>query len=373
MALRPQDRERGLAAFNESRQVRRRAIVLGRVRVREVATRFWLMTFAGLVIFGVVYYRYAEVELAARRSEVLSRQRAVAVAMGPEGAALRDKLESWVLALAGAVAPELVASDASLESIARGPGVYLRLPLSEARDVEAIRRAAVHSVHDGFTSCLFIGRGGDPAQAGPACESTSQCGPGELCTGWGVCAPPNQPFNLQLLNDALRVVGPEWVSGLEDAQNELEVRAIELDLEDTAKHEVPAAVELVRRSRYFSVVLDELPESGEPAGPGPAAGFQESFQERLQAEDHFVRIGIWDIERAQPVLMLRREAAGRFVGVGAQAAGGLKALRAQQRQANNCAVATEARQVLLTGRVNAAGTLAEADLGPSAVESTEAD
>jgi hypothetical protein len=329
------------------------------------------MTFVGLVIFGVVYYRYAEVELAARRSEVLSRQRAVVVAMGPEGAVLRDKLESWVLALAGAVVPEFVAPGASLESIARGPGIYLRLPLSDARDVEAIRRAAVHSLHDGFTSCLFIGRAGDPAQAGPACQATSQCGPGELCNGWSVCAPPNQPFNLQLLNDALRVVGPEWVTGLENAQNELEVRAIELDLEDTAKHEVPAAVELVRRSRYFSVVLDELPESGEPAAPGPTAGFEESFRERLQAEDHFVRIGIWDIQRAEPVLMLRRQAAGRFVGVGAQAAGGLKALRAQQRQANNCAVATEARQVLLTGRLDAAANLGDPDVGVNAGDSTE--
>ena len=61
------DRERGLAALNEARQQRRRAVVFGRVRVREVATGFWLMTFAGLVIFSFAYYRYTLVELDAKR------------------------------------------------------------------------------------------------------------------------------------------------------------------------------------------------------------------------------------------------------------------------------------------------------------------
>jgi hypothetical protein len=351
MALRPQDRERGLAAFNESRHVRRRAIVFGRVRVREVATRFWLMTFAGLVVFSLVYYRYSEGELAKRRGEALSRQRAVVVAMGPEGFALRDKLESWVLALAGEVAPDYVAPGADLEAISRGPGIYLRLALADAHELDSIRQTARRSLHDGFTSCLFVGRAGDPAEGGSACTSTSQCGPGELCNGWSVCAPPSQPFNLQLLYEALRVVGPEWVGRLESAANELEVRAIELDLEDAAKHEVPAAAELVRRSLYFSVVLDEAPP-GEALDRRANAAPEESVSERLQAEDHFVRIGIWDIRRGQPLLSLRREAAGRFVGVSERVPVLPRTLRARQRQANNCAVATEAREVLQAGRVN---------------------
>src|SRR5689334_16163596 len=100
MGLRPQDRERGLAALNEARQTRRRAIVFGRVRVREVATGFWLMTFAGLLIFSFAYYRYTRVELDAQRSQVLARQRAIANAVGGDGSALRDKLERWVMELA---------------------------------------------------------------------------------------------------------------------------------------------------------------------------------------------------------------------------------------------------------------------------------
>jgi hypothetical protein len=343
VALRPQDKARGLAAFDDSRQTRRRAIVLGRVRVREVATRFWLWTFAGLLVFSVAYYRYSEVQLAGRRSEVMAQQRAVVMATGADGFVLRDKLEGWVLSLAREQPANYVAPTASIESISRGPGIYLRLPKAEASSVESIRRAAPRSLHDGFTSCLFVGRAGDPKQGTP-CKASSQCGPGELCASWSVCAVPNQPFNLQLLYSALRVVGPDWASGLEAAQNDLQVRAIELDLQDAAKHEVPAAVEMVRRSKYFTVVLDELPEAMEPA-PADDADAEESPDERLQASDHFVRVGVWDIERGEPVLALRIEAAGRFVAVGQHVAG-RQVLRAQQRQANNCAVATEVREAL---------------------------
>lgn len=362
MALRPQDRARGLAAFDDSRQTRRRAIVLGRVRVREVATRFWLWTFAGLLVFSVAYYRYSEVQLAGRRSEVMAQQRAVALAMGTDGFVLRDKLEQWVLSLAGAEPSSFVAPTASIDSISRGPGIYLRLPVQEAFSVEGIRRAAPRSLHDGFTSCLFVGRAGDPKQGTP-CKASSQCGPGELCDSWGVCAAPNQPFNLQLLYSALRVVGPDWASGLEAAQNDLQVRAIELDLQDAAKHEVPAAAELVRRSKYFTVVLDEQPDTEAPATLAADTDFEESPDERLQFSDHFVRVGIWDIERGEPLLALRLEAAGRFVAVGKHV-GGAQVLRAQQRQANNCAVATEVREALQLGHVATSPVDAESGAAP---------
>jgi hypothetical protein len=327
--------------------------VLGRVRVREVATRFWLWTFAGLIVFSAAYYQYAEVQLAGRRSEVMAQQRAVALAMGSAGFVLRDKLEEWVLSLARAEPAHYIAATASVDSISRGPGIYLRLPKAEASSVEDIRRAARRSLHDGFTSCLFVGRAGDPKQGTP-CKASSQCGPGELCDSWSVCAVPSQPFNLQLLYSALRVVGPDWQSDLEAAQNDLQVRAIELDLQDAAKHEVPAAAELVRRSKYFTVVLDELPATGQPAGPAADADFEESPDERLQASDHFVRVGVWDIERGEPVLTLRTEAAGRFVAMG-QHVSRQQVQRAQQRQANNCAVATEVLEAL---RAGPAGTVA---------------
>lgn len=358
MVLRPQDRERGLSAFNEARHVRRRAIVFGRVRVREVATRFWLMTFVGLAVFGVVYYRYAEVELAARRHEVKSRQRAVAAAIGSGALELRSKLEGWVRELAVDSIVDRVAPGASLDVISRQPGIYFRLLLADAKEPAALRHAAAQSRRDGFTSCLFVGRAGDPKQGTP-CKETSQCGPGELCNEWSVCSVPSPPYNARLLYDATRLLVPEWDAALQAAENDMQVRAIELDLEDTAKHEVPAAVTLVRTSKYFTAVIDE-PAAGDDA----PAGLDETAAERVQALDHFVRVGLWDIASGERLLTLRLEAAGRYVAVGQRRNTPIDVERAQQRQANNCALATLVRGVLESGSVAAAAGDAAAGEAP---------
>jgi hypothetical protein len=350
MGLRPQERERGLAVLNETRQTRRRAIVFGRVRVREVATGFWIMTFVGLLIFSFAYYRYTLVELDARRSELLGRQRAVAMAVGMGGFALRDQLEAWVMALAEGRLPEQIAADARLDDIANGPSIYVRLRQADAHDAASIRKGAARSVRDGFTSCLFVGRA--EGQQGPPCTLTSQCGPGEVCGDFRVCAAPAHPYNLRLLNEGMRVLEPEWLSALEAATDDLQVRAIGFDLEDVAKHAAVAGAEVVRRSRYFTAVLDEEPTDG--ATPSATVIPGESAEEQLQALDHPVRVGIWDIQRGVSLAVMRLEAAGRFVRLGSNPARDPLAVRAQQRQANNCSVATEVRGALAAGRVPSA-------------------
>jgi hypothetical protein len=168
---------------------------------------------------------------------------------------------------------------------------------------------------------------------------------------------PDHPYNLRLLYAGLRVLTPEWVAALEAAKDELQVRAIDLDLQTASKHEAVAAVELVRRSRYFTAVLDEEAPGG--AAVPPAA--DESRDEQLQAVDHRVRVGIWDILRAAPLAVLNVEAAGRFVRLGGGKNADPRTQRAQQRQANNCAVATEVRRSLAAGRVLGPG---EAAVGP---------
>lgn len=346
MSLRPQDRERGLAALNEARQTRRRAIVFGRVRVREVATGFWLMTIVGLLIFSFAYYRYTLVELDGRKSEVFARQKAIAAAVGNEGLALREQLERWVLELGAGKLNPMVAPGVNVDEIAKGPAIYLRLASEDAVSPERIRKGAARSLRDGFTSCLFVGQANAPT-AGVACVQTSQCGPGELCSDWNVCSAPSHPYNARLLYDGLRVLDPEWRDALEAANDELQVRAIELDLEAVGKHGAVAAVELVRRSRYFAAVLDE------PVAELPAAGAGggDTRAEQRQATDHRVRVGLWDIQRGVPLAILPLQAAGRFVRLGAKAAPQEEETsRAQQRQANNCAIAADVRAALVAGR-----------------------
>jgi hypothetical protein len=317
--------------------------VLGRVRLREVATRFWILTFIGMVLFGIVYYRYAQNELTAKRNQLSARQRAVVAAAGPAGFALRDKLEAWVAQLGEGEVTTFISPSASLDDISRGPGIYVRALRGDARDVQSLRRAAGRSVHDGFTSCLFIGRQPEPDAA--ACKTKAQCGPGQLCDDWGVCAVPGQPYNLRLLNDALKIQGADWDRRLASTGDELQVRAMELELEGTSKHEVPAAAELIRRSKYFSAVLDEEPASA-LAGDGADAGTGESAEERVQTTDHFVRIGIWDIARGEQLLRLRLPVAGRLMALGRHDVKDRDSIRARQRQANNCSAAVEVREAL---------------------------
>jgi len=338
-------RERGLPSLNDARRTRRRSIVLGRVRLREVATRFWILTFIGMALFGVVYYRHAQNELTAKRNQLSARQRAVVAAAGSAGFALRDKLEAWVLQLSEGEVTTFISPSASLDEISRGPGVYLRALRGDAKDAESLRRAASRSVHDGFTSCLFVGR--PPDADAVACKTKAQCAAGQLCDDWGVCSVPGQPYNLRLLNDALKIQGADWDRRLASAGDELQVRAMELELEDTSKHEVPAAAELIRRSKYFSAVLDEEPASA-LAGVGADAGAAESAEERVQTTDHFVRIGIWDITRAEPLLRLRLPVAGRLMALGRRDVKDPDAARARQRQANNCSAAVEVREALVS-------------------------
>ena len=129
----------------------------------------------------------------------------IASAVGGDGLALRDKLEGWVMELGSGKLPAQVAPGIDLDEVARGPAIYLRLPLAEAASPERIRKAAARSLRDGFTSCLFVGQTSAPA-AGAACVQTSQCGPGEVCSDWKVCAPPAHPYTASLLYEGVRVL-----------------------------------------------------------------------------------------------------------------------------------------------------------------------
>ena len=335
--------ERGLRALNEARRQRRRTVVFGRVRMREAATGFWLMTFVGLAIFSFAYHRYSLVELDAKRGDVLARRRAVALAVGTGGFELRDRIEGWVIALARGNVPEGVSPDVQLEQLTEGPSIFVRLRLSDAQTVEGIRSSAKGSLRDGFTSCLFAGSAPDLRQ-GRSCSVTSQCGPGELCSDWNVCAAPAHPYNLRLLYDGLRVLTPEWEQQVAAVTDEMQLRVLDLELKGVEKHEAVAAVALVRRSKYFAVVLDEDAPMGSAGLSPPIPG--ESPSEWLQAQDHGVRVGIWDILHARPLVVLRLEAGGLLLTGSAQNVDATT-LRVQRRQANNCSIATQVREALL--------------------------
>jgi hypothetical protein len=333
----------GLPSLNEARAERRRAIALGRVRMASIPPQFWLWTAVALGAFTAVYWRIAQAQIETRRSQVMAKQRAIALTLGPKILPFREQVEGWVRELAASWPGDFVDSSASLEKIRTSPGVYFRLRMSNTGSVKAIRAAARASLHDGFTSCLFVRLGAPDPTKGSACRVTADCVSGQLCNEWNVCTEPPRPYNMRLAYRALRVLSSDWTDEVHEADTELGLNAYDRDLDSVSKRDVPVAIELLSRSRYFTLVLDEDPAGGVPP-EAPDAG--ETSDERVQREPHAARIGIWDLKTQSPLLRLRAEANAQFVPVGDRVVQNPATLAAEQRQTNSCALALSVRDAL---------------------------
>jgi hypothetical protein len=339
-------RQRGLPSLNEAREARRRALATGKARIYGGSPTFWFAVGIATAVFVVVYWGFSQRELESQKSAVMAKQRAVAQALGPKLLPFVERVEGWVKELGGEARPNTVDASVQLEALANRPGVYLRVRLENTRDTKGLRDAAVRSLRDGFTSCLFVRK---EATEGKECHKPSECSGGALCNEYGVCALPSQPFNLRIVYRTLRILSPEWTDKLHEADTDLKVRAFELDLQAVTKNDVPAAVELLARARYFTAVLDENPVTGLPPAlettpPDPP----ESEEERVQRVAHPARVGVWEVDTGKLVVRLRAEAAGEFLAVGDRHVAAPRTLAAQQRQVNSCALALQVKDAILT-------------------------
>jgi hypothetical protein len=336
-------RERGLPAVNQAKVEQRRALVLGRVRLSGVPPHFWLWSLTAIGLFSVVYWRIAQGHLESAKAQVMAKQRAIARTIGPSILPFRDKVERWAVELAGAYPGDLVAPGAPYDQIRQSAGVYLRLRLANAKTPKDIRKAARVSLHDGFTSCMFVQKDATDPTKGPECRTTSQCSPGKLCNEWNVCSEPPVPYNMRLAYRTLRVLSNEWTDELHGTTSELVVNAYDRDLDSVTRYDVRIAADILARSKYFTLVLDEDPPSGPPKEL-PDAG--ETPEERVQRVGHPARVGIWDLTDGHQVLRLRSDASGEFVPMGERVVRDPAILAAQARQVNGCALALAVRAKL---------------------------
>lgn len=343
MAFRKEQGSRGLASVNEARAERRRALVFGRVHFKGMAPQFWLWTAVVLGAFFVIYWRVMQGQVESAKSRVMAKQRAIAQTLGPKILPFRDKVEGWVAELAGPWEGNRVGGELSLRQLSARPGVYLRLRQANARNTQAVRKAATRSLRDGFTSCLFVDRRSSNLSEGKKCKTAGDCPAGQLCNEWNVCKPPPRPFNMRLAYRALRVLSTDWTDELHEANSDLAVVAYDRDLEAVSKTDVPVAIELLQRAEFFTAVIDEDPKGGLPK---KLADSDESDEERLQRVPHPARVGVWDIKANKQLLRIRTEAGGQLVPVGKRVSSDPHNLAAQARQANSCALALEVKRLL---------------------------
>lgn len=364
--VRNDDRRRGLAALEQSRAQRRRALVAGRVYIRGGAPQFWLWTVVVFFAFGVVYWNIAERELQSQKSEVMARQRAIKQELEPRILPLRDRIESWVMDLAGEWEGDYVASELSLKRLSESKGIYLRLLHDQAAAPEDIRAGMQVSLHDGFTSCLFKREEHYRQSERKRCHSIAQCPSGEICNDWSLCSPPSQPFNLRMMYRALRVLSQGWSDDLHQASDDYQLRLFSRDLEKAAKDDVPLAIQLITQAKYFTAVLDEEPAAGMPEARSGADAGLGRVELQVQLVEHPVRIAIWDIESEKQLFRMRTHAGAKVLPIGRNHLVDQAVMDAQQRQANNCGIALDVKDKIMSAK----GTqTAEPQAAPSA-EST---
>lgn len=359
------DRVRGLPSLTEARAERRRALVGGKVRLRSLPPQFWLWAGAVVAAIIVIFFKVEQGKVEGKKGAVMAKQRAVAQSLGAKLLPFRDKIEAWVQELGQGDAPDFVAAQVSLPALEKQPGVYLRLRAADTKDSNAIRKAALRSLHDGFTSCFYRRTNVPDPTKGPPCQSPADCEPRLLCNEWNVCAPPPEPYNMRLAYRTLRILSSAWTDELHEASSELAIAAYERDLERVTREDVPVAADILTRARFFVAVVDEDPAEGLPASD---AG--ESEAERVQRLPHFARVGIWDLQSGERLARLRRRVDARFVPVGQNVVNREETVFAQQRQVNSCDLANAARAALAPRPAEAA---AQEDAGVADARSDAAE
>lgn len=339
MAHEEPPRERGLPAVHKAREARG--------KLRWPSTKFWGYAGIILTLSLILNWKWSQGRIESERQKLMAKQRAVVVELGPKWTGLRDRVERWTLELAKAPGQDVVDGEALKSwNFRQLPGLYLRLRVDEATSAEAIRKGAVGSLRDAFTSCLIRVPNPSPL-AGAECRHTRDCPQGEHCNENDRCSRPAQPFNLRVAYRTMHVLSDEWVRDAQEASNELRLRVLDGSFDDTVRDDIPLAAELVTRAQYYLVVLDEPPEGAAPAAPGGA-----SATEALLAVPHAARIGLWRLSDDKLVLRVRREANGQLVG--GMAMVDVDVLGARQRQANSCGLALAVREAM--GDTSAAAT-----------------
>jgi hypothetical protein len=326
-------RTRGLIAIEESRVGRKAG------RVPAIPPRFIIWTITVIVAWGIYYWRKTQGEIESQKAALFARQRAVVSELGAKFDPLRQRIEDWTMQEAGAYAGDVAAPELGKWDFATQPGIYLRLRLSDATTVPAIRKAAQASLRDAFTACLFREPNADPA-SGPPCKASHDCAPGTFCNELDHCMPPAQPYNMRAAYHGTRVLGEEWSVRVRTAGDDMTMRLLEREFDSAVKDDIPLVIDLLTRAQFFLLVLDEEPAEPAPGGKPPL--------DVLHAMPHPARVTLFGLKPGMDrvLLRVRRDIDGRFIPAGENAPADPDLIATQQRQVNSCQLALHVRGVL---------------------------
>jgi hypothetical protein len=284
---------------------------------------------AGLIAHKVVSGR----ELESDRQALLAKQRAVAVTLGPEWFRLRDGLEADVLGAAREYAGDDVDAETRRGEFRTWPGLYLRMRVADARDAATVRAIAADARKDAFAACLLR----EPNESGAR---------GELDGG----AFAEQPWNLGRAYAATRILTDDWVNEVKAADEDLRLRIFAQQYEKAVTDEIPVAIDVVKRARFFLLVLDEdVPEAASLTDGGPMT------EEALQLVPHPARVHLFDLNSGKELLRLRRSGDATVISAGERVVSDPETHDAMQRQANNCALARRVDEAIAAALTPARG------------------
>lgn len=331
----------GLPSLHDSRLNRKRQLVTGKVNVGGLPPKVFLWGLSVLIVGGFLYFWNAQAELDDQRQAILTKQRATAKLLGPKLIPMRDSIEEGVTELAQSekwfVSPEV-----DWKELFSSPGVYMRVRLEAAKEIESLREAGAESLRDGFTSCLIVDPKAKLPTSGKPCKRSKECESGEFCNLYDYCQRPSSPFNMRMLYRALQVLSDEWVDDVREAGTDYALIGLDRSLDSITEVDLPIAIDVYQRAKYAIVVLDEDPKKGLPK---PLPETFESKAERVQRVPHFARIGVWQLPSGKALARVRARAEGALRDVGTRKApAGRESQAARARQVNSCALALDFRQ-----------------------------
>ena len=305
-------RELGLKAVHSARAERSKS------KYGKIPGSVWLVAGGAVVVTLVLAYLLSDKTLSTEKDEILSQQRAAVATVGAEWFPLRDKLEKITLDAAARFDGDKVDLEAAKMDFRSSPGIYLRLRVDDARNVDSLRTHAKDSVKDAFTGCLLR-------------EPNVALARGEADAGTA----PEQPWNLRQAYTSTRILTDDWTKEVKASEDKNRLRVFQQQYDKAKRDEIPLAIDIIKRAQFFLLVLDEdVPEARELSGDAGTI-----TEEGLQQVPHPARVLIVNLRTGAEIARLRKTAEADFQFVGGQPVSDPETRAAMKRNVNNCALA----------------------------------